>query len=473
MNENEFDKSANGEAPVTKEAAASEKAESAPAPEPQKTSIPDAAELKEESEKNIAKQKKQKTRNVGIFYTVATSLLCAVLACMITFLAVSNKYEKLIASVQGGSTAAPEGVFDHKLLEELYSIYEQNYVGVMDEEDFMDYILSAFVLATGDRYGNYMTAEQYSEYIDSLYSKLVGIGINIIEDKENGAIDVIRVFSGSPAAAGGLLPYDLIVAVNGESVKELGYDKATENIKGQEGTDVVLTVVRDGNFDAPITVTCTRASIVAPSVDHKMLEGNIGYLYISGFYSETPVEFENAINELKQAGATSFVFDLRDNTGGLLTAVEKMLDLVVPEGEAVRFVNDEGEELDDPFISDANELGLPMAILVNGYSASGSELFSSSIMDFAKEGKVDATVIGTQTYGKSTVTTPFQMSNGSVVWISSLRFCPPHSDPFEGVGVEPDIVLPLDPEFENTVIYRIPVEKDNQLQKAIEILSGK
>ena len=187
---------------------------------------------------------------------------------------------------------------------------------------------------------------------------------------------------------------------------------------------------------------------------------------ISNFYSTTPSELKAAVSEATAAGCDRIVFDLRNNPGGLLTSVQSVLDYVLPEGVTVRIKNAAGEWSE--LKSDASCLQMPMVIMVNEKTASAAELFTSALMDYGY-----ATVIGTQTYGKGTVTTPFVLSDGSVIYVSTDHYYPPKSDNFEGRGITPDETIELNDEAKKINFYKLTYEIDNQLQRAIEIIKEK
>lgn len=432
----------------------------------EKTHIPESGTGGDKPPKK-AESSTKKAVKISVFAAIIASLLLAVLVSQITFLAVSHKYEKLLASMQGGQA---ENGLDLPLLKELDELYRQYYVGEITEEQLEYMIMQGYVAGTGDVYGNYMSKDEYKEYYSSLNSSLVGIGVNVLWSEKDMSIEILRVFPDSPAEKGGLQHGDMIIAVDGVSVKELGYDAAVDAIKGEIGTKVNITVTRNGE---EMTFTCTRDTVNVLTVNTKVIDGNIGYISISNFYAETPNEVKAAVEAHIAAGCDRLIFDMRNNTGGLLNSVEATLDYLLPEGVIVRFMNDRNETVSDPYISDKSSVDLPMTIIVNEYSASAAELFTSTIMDFADMGKADATVIGTQTYGKGTVTRGYPLSDGSVIWISVERYCPPVSDNFEGVGITPDIVLELSDEAKKISLYKLTYEQDTQLQKAVEEVKKK
>ena len=211
----------------------------------------------------------------------------------------------------------------------------------------------------------------------------------------------------------------------------------------------------------------TRAKVVAQSIMYHAYEQDptIGIVRITGFDLGTPAQFKNACETLMKDGATRFIFDVRYNPGGDLSAITDILDYLLPEGPIVRIVDKEGKEV--TYGSDADELDVPMCVLVNGNTASAAELFSSALQDYKK-----ATIIGTVTFGKGTVQQILSLGDGSGIGISYRMYCPPFSDNYEGVGVQPDVVLELDESLAEKNIYLITDEEDNQLQKAVEILNG-
>lgn len=400
----------------------------------------------------------KKPLKIPLFIAVTAVLAAAVLASQITFLSVRQSYHKKLATIE------KEQFADSKL-SEVDEIYRKYYINGVKDDKLVDGLIEGYIYGAGDEYGNYMSAEEYADYLESLNAKTEGIGASVIWNSDMYAIEVINVYEGSPAEESGILAGDLIVTVDGKAASELGFDAGVAAVKGEAGTIVKLTVKRGENYTETLQIEVTRRAITVNTVTFKAY-GEVAVIGISNFYSTTPSELKAAVSEATAAGCDRIVFDLRNNPGGLLTSVQSVLDYVLPEGVTVRIKNAAGEWSE--LKSDASCLQMPMVIMVNEKTASAAELFTSALMDYGY-----ATVIGTQTYGKGTVTTPFVLSDGSVIYVSTDHYYPPKSDNFEGRGITPDETIELNDEAKKINFYKLTYEIDNQLQRAIEIIKEK
>lgn len=400
----------------------------------------------------------KKPVKIPLFAAVIAVLTVAILTSQITFLTVRQSYHKKLTTVE-------KERFSDSKLSEVDEIYRKYYINGVDDDKLVDGLVEGYIYGTGDKYASYMTSEQYEEYVEGLNSKTDGIGASVIWNTEIYAIEIINVYEGSGAEDAGIQIGDMIIAVDGADVAELGYDAAVSAVKGEAGTKVKLTIYRDNNYDEPIEVECVRKAIDIKTVTFKAY-GEVAVIGISNFYASTPTELKAAVSDAAAAGCSRIVFDLRNNTGGLLTSVHQVLDFILPEGPVVRMKDAAGgwSEL----TSDESCLDMPMVIMVNNRTASAAELFTSALMDYDY-----AEVIGTQTYGKGTVTTPFQLSDGSVIYVSTNLYYPPKSDNFEGKGITPDEIVELSEQAKKINFYKLTYETDNQLQRAIEIIKEK
>ena len=426
-----------------------------PAEDPQSgNEAPDKEQKEDESEEEPQK----KPKKIPVFIAVTAVLAAAVLASQITFLSVRQSYHKKLATIE-------KEQFSDSKLSEIDGIYRKYYINGVKDEQLVEGLIEGYIYGAGDEYGSYMSAEEYAEYQESLNARTEGIGTSVIWNSEMRAIEIVNVYEGSPAEEAGILIGDLLVAVDGKDISELGYDAGVSAVRGEAGTKVKLTVKRGENYTETVQFEITRKAITVNTVSLKTY-GVVAVIGISNFYSTTPSELKAAVSAATGAGCDRIVFDLRNNPGGLLTSVQAALDYVLPEGVTVRMLNAAGEWTEKT--SDASCLQMPMVIMVNGNTASAAELFTSALMDYDY-----ATVIGTQTYGKGTVTTPFELSDGSVLYISTEHYYPPKSDNFEGVGITPDEIVELNDEAKKISFYKLTYETDNQLQRAIEIIKEK
>ncbi len=319
----------------------------------------------------------------------------------------------------------------------------------IDENALMDSMLKGYVTGLGDRYSVYMTPEEYSALMTKEAGKTIGIGVTVMQNEE-GYPRIIEVQENSPAEHAGLVPDDVILAVEGEDVLTAGYEESISKVRGEEGTAVRLTVRHDGEEKE---FSIIRETFDMKSVFSKMLEEHIGYIQITSFRENTADQFQNALHELLAQGADAFIFDVRNNGGGLLSALEKMLDPILPEGD-IATATYQGDKTQVVMKSDANEMNLPIAVLVNGNSASAAELFSASLRDFKQ-----AKLVGTQTFGKGIMQVTTRMQDGGGLTLTVATYQTTKSDCYHGVGLTPDIVV----EFPEDA------ETDIQLEAAVKL----
>ena len=393
--------------------------------------------------------------------SVSTLLIIVALAILITFqltyIRVNNKYEKALNEIK-----------DTQLLyDKLASVdaaYRTNFVGEIDEKTLIDTVLRGYVAGTGDKYGAYFDKERFNEILGDTNDEFVGIGINAIYDSELAAIYVVNVMPDSPAFEAGLLPGDLITHVEGEAVGKIGYSMALNEIKGEEKTKAEITVLRDSTY---IDYEIERRKLTDYTVYHRVYSGDrtVGIVQILGFDAGTAQQFKAAVRELLEKNVKKLVFDVRNNPGGNLEAIEEVLDYLLPEGTIIRIYDASGNE--EALASDAECIDVPMMVLINSNTASAAELFASALRDYGK-----AKLIGETTFGKGTMQTIIPLYDGSAISVSSSMYAPPVSDNYEGVGVHPDIHVELSEEAKNKSVYLLSDSEDNQLITAIKEFSN-
>lgn len=422
--------------------------------------LPEEVELEPEEQdyKPDKYKKKKELKKIPLFAAIIAVLAAAVLATQITFLAVRQSYHSKLATI------SKQENFSDSRLSQIDEIYRKYYVGEIDENQLIEGMIEGYIYGAGDLYGSYMTKEEYAEYLNTMYSSTVGIGILANWNSERECIDVLEVYENSPAEAAGILAGDYIIKVNGEDTAQLGYDAAVSKIRGNAGTKVTITVSREGVAD-PISFEITRREFEAKTVRVKTYD-NVAVISISNFYASTLSELKAAVKDIQSKGCDRIVFDVRNNTGGLLTSIQGVLDYILPEGPIVRMVDAQGNET--VLMSNAACLEMPMVVLVNGYTASAAELFTAALRDYDY-----ATVVGTTTFGKGTVISPHELSDGSVIYLSTELYYPPKSGNFERIGITPDEEVELNKDAKSKSLYRLTYEEDNQLQKAVEIIKTK
>lgn len=322
----------------------------------------------------------------------------------------------------------------YQRLSELDSFVQNNYYTEYDNDELINTMLKGYIAGLGDRYSQYMTPEEYNALQTREAGKTVGIGVTVIQNEEGYPL-IMEVQKNSPAESAGLKPEDVILSVDGEDILTMDYEEAINRIKGEENTKVTLTIRHDGEEKE---VSIIRKSFDMITSGGEMLDGHIGYIYITNFRENTADQFLTVLNDLIGQGADALIFDVRDDGGGLLSALEKMLDPLLPEGE-IATATYHGDKTETVLKSDAEELNLPIAILVNGNTASAAELFSASLRDFKQ-----AKLVGTQTFGKGImqITTPVKGGGGLTLTVATYQTT--KSECYHGVGLTPDIIIEPD-----------------------------
>lgn len=346
---------------------------------------------------------------------------------------------------------------------EIETLVQNYYLNDIDTEQVENYLYKGMIAGLDDAYAAYYTKDEYQSMLDSTSGSYFGIGVEMSQNMTTGIITIIRVFEGSPAEEAGLLPGDLIYKVADEEVTGQDLTKVVSMVKGAEGTTVSISVARDGESDY-LTMEVERRTIEISTVDHRMLDGNIGYISVASFDDVTVNQFLDALDDLENQGETALIIDLRNNGGGLVNSACSMLDRLLPEGLIVYTEDKYGNR--EEMRSDAeNYFDKPMVLLVNGNSASASEIFAGAIKDYDI-----GTLVGTQTFGKGIVQKVYPLKDGTAVKLTVSKYYTPNGNNIHGVGITPDVEVELDSAVANEVV--IPEEKDNQLQKAIEILQN-
>lgn len=337
------------------------------------------------------------------------------------------------------------------------------YFDDVDDSKVLDDIYKAYVNAYGDKYTVYYTADEYAKIQESSNGAYYGIGV-VVRKNDDGTILVVEPYDGAPGKEAGMRKNDVIVTVNGESVADQDLNSVVAKIKGDEGTTVNIGIRRDGSDDIT-ELTVTRRKVEIKTVAYEMLDDSVGLITISEFDKVTAQQFKEAYAQLKTQGMKGLVIDIRSNPGGLLNVVVDMLDEILPDGLIV-YTEDKYGSRQEYNGSNPNVIDVPLAVLVNGESASASEIFAGAVQDYGV-----GTIIGTQTFGKGIVQTIRRMSDGSAIKYTMAKYFTPKGQDIHGHGVTPDIVEELSDEFNNLTEY--DASKDNQLQKAIDVVREK
>ena len=376
----------------------------------------------------------------------------------------------LVALLTGVLTAAgilfmmPESVGKVSKLEQLQALIEERFIGEADMTEAEDAAARAMIEALGDRWSYYISAEEYQSYYEQQQNAYVGIGVTVSTEDTSAGMEILQITAGGPAEKAGLLAGDVITGVDGQSILGMNANDTSAMIKGEEGTQVVLTVRRG---EQSLQITVKRERIKTPVATATLLEDGIGLIKIANFNTNCYNETAAAIRQLKEEGATKLIFDVRFNGGGYASELVKVLDDLLPEVELFHTVDYKGNESID--MSDAEFLDMPMAVLVNGSSYSAAEFFAAALQEYDA-----AVVVGEKTTGKGYFQTVIRLNDGSAVGLSVGKYFTPSGISLEGIGITPDKIVTVDEETA-AAIYSgtIDPKDDNQLQAAIAALQGK
>lgn len=373
-------------------------------------------------------------------------IVAVVLSSLLTYMYLTSLMPSLVAK---------ETFYDR--ISEVYKTVEKRYVGTSDTDSAMDSLLTGY--ASGiDKYSTYLNEDEYETYIKQSDGKYSGIGVTVKYDANTGLLKIINVKSNSPANNENIKIGDYILKINGNDVSGMTYEEATSLLKAENGTEISIVVLRgEKEIDKSVTV----GEYLTSSIESEIIYGDVGYVAISEFDNTTADDFKSAIEKLTEKGATSFIFDVRNNTGGSLSAVVSMLDYLLPEGTLVTLTDKEGAVTE--YTSDANSFDKKFTVLINNSTYSGGELFAAAIRDF-KAGKL----IGVTTYGKGYAQELIPLSKGAL-YLSTKLYSPPSGENYEGIGVSPDIEVSLTHEQENR-FYELSVEEDTQIKAALSEL---
>lgn len=359
-------------------------------------------------------------------------------------------------------SAGDETTIDKKTadkLEKIRYLIDETYLkeNEIKEKDLEDYLLKGYVNGLKDPYSVYYNEKETKELYETTEGEYSGVGAVMSQNLETGIITMVNVYKDSPAEKAGFRNNDILYKVNGKDISTEDISKVVNRIKGKEGTEVTITVLRDGKeFEA----TAVREKLEAHTVEYNMKENKIGYIRVTEFDKVTYTQFVEAITDLKKQGMKGMVVDLRGNPGGNLSTVCQMLDYILPKGLIVYTENKDGKR--EVMTSDEeHKLEMPMTVLVDGRSASASEIFAGAVQDH----KV-GTLVGTTTYGKGVVQQLFDLKDGTCLKLTIAEYFTPNGRNIHGKGIKPDVEVEYKYDKNNA-------DADNQLDKAIEVLKQK
>ena len=346
-----------------------------------------------------------------------------------------------------------------KKVSELKELIDQNYMGDVDEKQLEEGIYKGFISGLDDPYSVYYDEEETKSLYETTEGEYQGIGAVLSQNMNTGIITLVQIYDDSPAMKAGLKDNDILYKVNGEEVTGVELTEVVSHIKGEKGTTVEMTVLR-GADNEEVTVTATRDIVEAQTVKYRMMDGQIGYVSVSEFDSVTYDQYQKALKDLEGQGMKGLVVDLRNNPGGNLNTVCDMLDLMLPKGLIV-YTEDKDGNRQEASSDDENQFTLPLAVLVNGNSASASEIYAGAIQDYGI-----GDIVGTQTYGKGVVQQIFDLKDDTCVKLTIAKYFTPKGRSINGKGITPDVEVEYEAEENNP-------EADNQLEKAVETRQNK
>lgn len=332
------------------------------------------------------------------------------------------------------------------------------------KEDLQNGMYKGLMNSIDDKYAQYYTPDEYNDFQETNNGQYGGIGAYVSQNSDTGDIVIVNPFDGAPAKEAGIKPGDIIVDIDGTSVVGMELSDAVTLMKGEPDTTVSVKVLRDSEY---IDVNITRKVVDVPTVKHEIIEnGDIGYIYVSGFDKVTSTQFRQALDDIEAKNAKALIVDIRDNGGGMLDVVVDMLDRLLPEGLLVYTETNQGRD-EEYYSTNEESYDKPMAVLINGYSASASEVFAGAVQDY-KAG----TIIGTTSYGKGIVQSIFSLNkdgDGSAIKLTTARYYTPNGRNIHGIGITPDITVEYNDELaeEKDGLYY-----DNQMLMAISVLKN-
>lgn len=398
----------------------------------------------------------------GIIVGLLLAIVLSTTAYAVNRFLISNKVIATKAKAASDG-ATEESVVNSKTMQKMQILQDTintYYLDSTDAQTLQEGAYEGMIDSLEDPYSTYYSEEQLEEIVNQTQGIYYGIGAYIGMDTDVGMARISKVMEGSPAEADGVLAGDYIYKVDDEYVKGLMLEEVIAKVKGPEGTVVKLTMLREKQTE-PVELEVTRQKIESPTVNHKTLDGGISYIQITEFDEITVEQFTEAFAEEKEKGMNGLIIDLRDNLGGNLAAVTDIARMILPKGIIV-YTEDKYGKREEYTCDGTHELQVPLVVLVNGNSASASEILAGAIKDYQK-----GILLGTTTFGKGIVQRIISLSDGSAVKLTVSKYYTPNGNNIHKVGIEPDEELKLDAE------PYIKDGTDNQLNRAVEIINEK
>lgn len=399
------------------------------------------------------------SKKVSLGVAATVTLIAMAVTFSMTMTVSMNMFNNTVSSVKNKERM-------YNKLSEVDRYVRANEYFDINDDTLNDTIASGYMLGISDKYARYYSAKAYSEKVGLANGRLMGIGAAVVKDPSSGYARIIRVYDNTPATNVGLEVGGFITAIGDTSTRSMSDTAAmTSALLGEEGSTVSIKYLTPLREEQSLEIT--HANYTTPSISTvRLMDNGVGYLRIDSFTSGTAVEFRNVVNSLTNQGATSLIFDLRDNSGENLNAALVATDYCVPSG-LIAQSQDKGGNVTDLRMSDENEITLPMVCLVNGSTASGAELFANALRKMA-----GATIVGSTTAGKGVLLSdPQSLSDGSAVVITVGILLDNEGKNWNGTGLTPDVDASLTND-EQSSYYDFTVDNDPQITKAINAISG-
>lgn len=394
----------------------------------------------------------------GLAVGLASS--CAILLVVFGSVKIYQTY-RVYGKLASGSSAEKESVANEKTTEKLgvlENTIKQYFWQDVDESTLEEGVYKGLLESLDDPYSVYYTHDELVQLQQQTEGIYYGIGAYISQDNEMGYVRVSKIIKNTPAEASGLQQDDYIYKVDGEDMQGKDSSYVVSKIKGEAGTKVTITVVREGATD-PIDIEVERQKIESPTVEYQMLDNDMAYIQITEFDLVTTEQFEEAYKQAQADGMKGLILDLRSNPGGNLSTVCDIARMILPKGLIV-YTEDKYGKREEYTCDGANQIKVPLVVLTNGYSASASEILAGAVKDYGI-----GTLVGTTTYGKGIVQKVINLSDGSAVKLTVSNYFTPNGNNIHKIGIDPDVEVEFDAEqYKNGV--------DNQLEKAKEVLAG-
>ena len=404
----------------------------------------------------------------NVLKTILTIICTAIVTALLVILVIygGNKDSAFISFFRGDETenVVGAGLETSTLSQKLKLIRNKinsEYIGTIDENQMAEYTIKGYVAGLGDKYSAYYTKEEMTDLMEDTKGNFVGIGVYLTLDEEKNLVKVYGVIPNSPAEEVGVQAGDYITNVNGINLDGSQLDKLADDLRGEEGTKVTFKVLRGSET---LEFNATRRKVEIVHVSGQVVEGNIGYIAVDSYDGKVAEQFEAEYDKLASQGIKALIVDIRNNGGGLIDQSVTKAEYFLDSRTGILIEKNNKDQETTTRAKTRKKITMPTVVLVNGYSASASEIFSAAL----KEKADNVTIVGTKTYGKGVIQGIYNLTDGSGLKLTIEEYFTPNHNSINNVGVEPDVVVD-DYEYAS----KLDTEKDTQYKKAVEILKEK